>query len=309
MNILFYGQGLASDDWLDAIRTALPQCDVRLWSTRLETGWQADYALLWHPPVELFAQQKNLKAIFNLGAGVDALLRLPGRPDDVPVIKLRNAGMDPWMFDYIHYGVLHFGRNFDHYRRQQQQQLWQPHPSPAPNTRCIGILGLGALGQTIAQRFSLLGYRVQGWSRGPKSIEGIDTYSGLEHLDGFLGRCDVLVNLLPATAQTDNLLDAERLARLRHGAVLINAGRGTTLDLDALNAALASGQLRGALLDVFPAEPLPADHPLWSRPDVIITPHIAAPTLIDEALEQITADIASLEQGLYVPRVDSTLGY
>lgn len=309
MNILFYGQGLANDDWLDAMRTTWPDSDIQLWSAQLDANWQADYALLWHPPRELFASQHNLKTIFNLGAGVDALLRLPGRPVEVPIIKLRNAGMDPWMFDYIHYGVLHFGRNFDHYRRQQQQKKWQPHASLAPNACCIGVLGLGALGQTVAQRFEQLGYRVQGWSRGPKSIEGVDSYSGLEHLGDFLGRCDVLVNLLPGTEQTYNLLDASRLAQLRQGAVLINAGRGTTLDPDALNSALESGHLRGALLDVFHTEPLPGDHPLWARSDVIITPHIAAPTLIDEALGQIAADIQSLQQGLFVPRVDSTLGY
>lgn len=309
MNILFYAKGLDTESWLTAIRSALPDSDTQLWSEQLEESWQADYALLWHPPVELFATQNSLKAIFNLGAGVDALLRLPGRPSEVPIIKLRNAGMDPWMFDYILYGVLHFGRNFDRYRQQQQQQLWQPHPSTAPNVRCIGILGLGALGQTIAQRFSQLGYRVQGWSRGPKCIEGVDTYSGLDYLDDFLGRCDVVVNLLPATPETLHLLDADRLAQLRHDAVLINAGRGTTVDPNALNDALALGRLRGALLDVFHTEPLPANHPLWARQNVIITPHIAAPTLINDALEQITADIQSLEQGLFVPRVDSTLGY
>nr|WP_067298420.1 glyoxylate/hydroxypyruvate reductase A [Marinobacterium profundum] len=309
MNILFYGQGLATDDWLDAMRSTWPDSDIQLWSSQLDKRWQADYALLWHPPRELFASQHKLKAIFNLGAGVDALLRLPGRPAEVPIIKLRNAGMDPWMFDYVHYGVLHFGRNFDHYRRQQQQRQWQPHASLAPNALCIGVLGLGALGQTIAQRFGQLGYRVQGWSRGPKSIEGVDTYSGLEHLGDFLGRCDVLINLLPGTAQTCNLLDANRLAQLRQGAVLINAGRGTTVDSDALNSALDSGHLRGALLDVFHTEPLASDHPLWTRADVIITPHIAAPTLIGESLGQIATDIQSLEQGLFVPRVDSSLGY
>jgi glyoxylate/hydroxypyruvate reductase A len=161
----------------------------------------------------------------------------------------------------------------------------------------------------VAQRFRQLGYRVQGWSRGPKSIEGIDTYSGLEHLGTFLGRCDVLVNLLPGTEETCNLLNASRLAQLRQGTVLINAGRGTTLDPDALNHALDSGHLRGALLDVFHAEPLPSDHPLWARSDVIITPHIAAPTLIDEALQQIATDMQSLEQGLFVPHVDSAQGY
>ncbi len=309
MNILFYGEGLANDDWLDAMRTLWPDSDIQLWSAQLDARWQADYALLWHPPLELFTRQHNLKAIFNLGAGVDALLRLPGLPAEVPIIKLRNAGMDPWMFDYIHYGVLHFGRNFDHYRRQQQQQLWQPHSSQPPNARCIGVLGLGALGQTVAQRFRQLGYRVQGWSRGPRRIEGVDTYAGLEHLSAFLGRCDVLVNLLPGTAQTCNLLNASRLAQLRQGSVLINAGRGTTVDADALNSALESGQLRGALLDVFHTEPLPTDHPLWARSDVIITPHIAAPTLIDAALEQIATDIASLQQGFFVPRVDSAQGY
>ncbi|MFC6669323.1 NAD(P)-dependent oxidoreductase [Marinobacterium aestuariivivens] len=237
MKILFYGQGLDSERWLDAIRQHLPTQDIQLWSPGLSPQWQADYALLWHPPVELFAQQTRLRAIFNLGAGVDALLSLPGRPTEVPLIRLRNAGMDRWMLEYVLYGILHFGRDFDRYRQQQQQQHWQPLQARARETLRIGLLGLGALGSRVGQSLQQLGYCVQGWSRTPKSIDGIDTYSGLEHLDHYLGHCDFLVNLLPATNETRDLLDAHRLAQLPRGAVLINPGRGDTLDPGALLAA------------------------------------------------------------------------
>lgn len=304
MKILFHGQDLDSDVWLAAIRRHLPDADIRCWTPELGADWQADYALLWHPPAELFQRQQQLRALFNLGAGVDALLSLPGRPAEVPLIRLRNAGMDRWMSDYILYGVLHFGRDFDRYRLLQQQRLWQPQQSRSREKLRIGLLGLGALGSEVAQSLRRRGYRVQGWSRSPKSIEGIDTYAGLECLDSFLSRCDFVVNLLPSTRDTHNLLDAARLEALPSGAVVINPGRGSTLDQEALLRAIEAGQLRGAMLDVFVEEPLPREHPLWSRPEVIITPHIAAPTQVDEALEQIAADIDALEQGRYVPRVD-----
>ncbi|NVK40034.1 MAG: glyoxylate/hydroxypyruvate reductase A [Oceanospirillaceae bacterium] len=304
MNILFHGQGLDSDTWLAAIRTQLPNADARCWSDGLPNDWQADYALLWHPPAELFQQQTRLRALFNLGAGVDALLSLPGRPVEVPLIRLRNAGMAHWMCQYVLYGVLHFGRDFDRYRAQQQQHQWRPLQSRSRESLRLGLLGLGALGAEVACSLQRQGYALQGWSRSPKSIEGVDSYTGQQCLDSFLSRCDIVVNLLPATRDTHNLLDAERLAALPSGAVVINPGRGSTLDLDALLDALDSGHLRGAMLDVFAEEPLPPEHPLWSRPEVIITPHVAAPTLVTEALEQIAADIEALEQGRFVPRVD-----
>ncbi|GGO83235.1 glyoxylate/hydroxypyruvate reductase A [Marinobacterium nitratireducens] len=304
MKILFHGQGLDSDSWLAGIRRQLPDADARCWSRKLEADWQADYALLWHPPAELFQHQKALRALFNLGAGVDALLSLPGRPEEIPLIRLRNAGMDRWMSEYVLYGVLHFGRDFDRYRIQQQQRQWHPLQSRPRHSLNVGLLGLGAIGAEVATTLARQGYAVRGWSREPKSIDGIDTYAGRACLDAFLAGCDFIVNLLPATRDTRHLLDAARLAALPAGAVVISPGRGSTLDQDALLAALDAGHLRGAMLDVFAEEPLPAEHPLWSRPEVIVTPHIAAPTLVAEALEQIAADIEALEKGRFVPYVN-----
>ncbi|ARS53296.1 2-hydroxyacid dehydrogenase [Kushneria konosiri] len=285
----------------------LPEADI---VTTQDVGeGPADLLIVWKPTASLLAcQDDSLKAIFNAGAGVDALLNLPDLPD-VPIVRLRDAGMGMLMADYALYGVLHFYRDMDRYHRQQTDQHWQEQPLADRSNWRVGILGLGTLGQVCAQRISAQGFEVQGWSRSPKHLEGIDTHHGDDGLTTFLNTSRIMVSLLPDTPETRGLLNAQRLAQLPEGAVVINVGRGTTLDPDALLALVDSGHLRGAMLDVFPEEPLSPQHPLWQAPGVIITPHIAAPTDVNAGARQFAADLLALTQGEPIDTVDRATGY
>ncbi|WP_243647322.1 2-hydroxyacid dehydrogenase [Aestuariirhabdus litorea] len=308
LKLLFYSRSGQSSRWIEALHQALPGAEIRLYG-EATSDWQADYALLWQPPPELLRSQRRLRGIFNLGAGVDALLANPGLPEEVPIYKLRDAGMAAWMLDYIRYGLLHFGRDMDRYREQQRLRCWQPREIGHRAQWPVGVLGLGALGSEIAAALSVEGYSVSGWSRTPKSIPGVDCYAGETTLAPFLSRCRVLVSILPATVDTRHLLNLERLQRLPEGAVVISCGRGEVLDSQALLALLDSHHLRGALLDVFEQEPLPTDSPLYDNERLIITPHISAPTPIEGAIEQIVEGIGRLESGAPLPAVDRQRGY
>ncbi|WP_456269601.1 glyoxylate/hydroxypyruvate reductase A [Kushneria sp. AK178] len=289
------------------LQPVLPGVEI---ATTEEAGeGPADILLVWKPPASLLAcQDASLKAIFNAGAGVDALLSLPGLPD-VPIVRLRDAGMGALMADYALYGILHFYRDMDRYRQQQLKSHWQEQPLNDRSDWRVGILGLGTLGQACARRIRAQGFEVQGWSRREKHLEGIDTHHGDTGLNAFLDTSRVIVSLLPDTPGTRGLLDEPRLARLPEGAVVINAGRGTTLDPDALLALIERGHLRGAMLDVFANEPLPAQHPLWQDPRVIVTPHVAAPTDVAEGARQFAADILALTRGEPIETVDPATGY
>lgn len=289
------------------LRPTLPNASI---VTTQEAGeGPADILVVWKPPASLLAcQDASLKAIFNAGAGVDALLSLPGLPD-VPIVRLRDAGMGALMADYALYGILHFYRDMDRYRQQQLEHHWQEQPLDDRSAWRVGIVGLGTLGQACAQRIRAQGFEVQGWSRSEKHIEGIKTHHGDTGLTTLLNTSRVIVSLLPDTPGTRWLLDEQRLAQLPEGAVVINAGRGTTLDPDALLGLIERGHLRGAMLDVFPDEPLPAQHPLWQDPRVIVTPHVAAPTDVSAGARQFAADILALTRGESLDTVDPATGY
>ncbi|GHC15174.1 glyoxylate/hydroxypyruvate reductase A [Kushneria pakistanensis] len=289
------------------LRPVLPGAEI---VTTQEAGeGPADILVVWKPPASLLAcQDSSLKAILNAGAGVDALLNHPELPD-VPIARLRDAGMGQLMADYALYGILHFYRDMDRYRHQQLDTHWQAQPLDDRSDWRIGIVGLGTLGQACAQRIRAQGFDVQGWSRSAKHCEGIDTHHGDAGLTTLLNTSRVIINLLPDTPGTRGLLNEQRLGQLPEGAVVINVGRGTTLDPNALLTLLERGHLRGAMLDVFPDEPLPAHHPLWQDPRVIVTPHIAAPTDVSEGARQFAADILALTRGDHIDTVDPATGY
>jgi glyoxylate/hydroxypyruvate reductase len=299
--------------WRDALAERLPEAEIITAEASQAERRAVDYLAVWKPPAGLLRDAVSLKGIVNLGAGVDALLHTPGLPADVPIVKLRDAGMAELIGDYVRYGILHFQRDFDRYRRQQAGRRWQEHAVIDKADWPVGVLGLGAIGAKVAAMLAADGFPVHGWSRTPRSLEGIRCHHGDEGLDALLDRVRSLVLLLPDTPATRHIIDAERLARLPEGASLINPGRGTLIDeaalLDALGQGETEGRLRGALLDAFPEEPLPPDSPLWTHPRVMVTPHMAGPTPLGAALDQVAAALRAFEAGQPQPTVDRDAGY
>ncbi|KGC77125.1 D-isomer specific 2-hydroxyacid dehydrogenase, NAD binding domain protein [Burkholderia pseudomallei] len=300
MRILLYTPHRDAHDWKRDVERALPGAQLRTWTPGDDAG--ADYALVWRAPREFFAPRAGLKAVFNLGAGVDAILALerehPGLlPRDVPLVRLEDAGMTRQMVEYATHAALRYLRRFDEYALLQRERRWQVLAPHARETFVVGVLGLGALGAEVARALTALGLPVRGYSRAPKAIDGVTTFTGAAQLDAFLGGAKLLVNLLPSTAATDGILNARTFSKLAHGAYLVNLARGAHLVEADLLDALASGRVAAATLDVFATEPLPPDHPFWHEPRITITPHCSADTLRAEAVEQIAAKIGALERG------------
>ncbi|MFL9963278.1 glyoxylate/hydroxypyruvate reductase A [Paraburkholderia sediminicola] len=297
MKILFYMPHADPAAWLHDFARALPEADLREWQPG-DTA-PADFAVVWRPPHEMLAGRDDLRAIFNLGAGVDAILALeheqPGTlPRNVPLIRLEDTGMGPQMAEYVTHAVLRYLRRFDEYQTLQNERRWHvldPHPR---ETFTVGVLGLGVLGAQVAQAVAAFGMPVRGYSRGARQIDGITTFAGAAQFDAFLDGAKVLVNLLPHTPDTRDVLNARTFSKLARGAYLINVARGGHLVEADLLDALASGQLAAATLDVFREEPLPADHPFWQAPRITITPHTSALTLREESVEQVARKIAAL---------------
>ena len=273
--------------WQAALCTALPEASVEAWQP---DSAPADYAVGWAVPAALFATQPALKAFFCAGAGVDDLLSSPEVPPQLPLLRIEDAGMGEQMADYCSAAVLGWFTRGADYARQQTQGQWRELPLQQRADWPIGVFGLGALGQVVVRRFEQLGFPVQGCSRSLLA-------SGVVTLEAFLRRSRVLILLAPLTAQTRGLFTAQRLAWLPPGACLINVARGALVDEAALLAALDSGQLAAAQLDVFAHEPLPAAHPFWQHPRVRVTPHTAAYTVIGPAAIQIAQRIRLLAQG------------
>lgn len=300
MRILLYTPHRDAHDWKRDVERALPGAQLRTWTPGDDAS--ADYALVWRAPREFFAPRAGLKAVFNLGAGVDAILALerehPGLlPRDVPLVRLEDAGMARQMVEYATHAALRYLRRFDEYALLQRERRWQVLAPHARETFVVGVLGLGALGAEVARALAALGLPVRGYSRAPKAIDGVTTFAGAAQLDAFLGGAKLLVNLLPSTAATDGILNARTFSKLAHGAYLVNLARGAHLvDADLLDA-LARGRVAAATLDVFATEPLPPDHPFWHEPRITITPHCSADTLRAEAVGQIAAKIGALERG------------
>lgn len=269
-------------------------------------------AIVNSPPSDFFDGLDNLRHAYTISAGVDHLLNHPGLPAEVSIVRLCDAGMAPQMAEYVLYGVLHAQRQMHEFRLVQSSGQWQndiPVKSAA-NTH-VGILGAGALGAQVAQRLAANGFSVCCWSRTPHSLgEGITGAHGESALPEFLSHCDVLVCMLPLTDATRGILGANLFKHLARGAYLINPARGAHLVDDDLLHALDEYQLSGAMLDVFNEEPLPPEHPFWQHPRIIVTPHVAAKSLVNESVDQIVSSINSVENGeLPAGLVDRQHGY
>jgi glyoxylate/hydroxypyruvate reductase A len=306
MKIVFCCTGTKPEPWIDGLRAALPGAEVAVWEPGAPA---ADYAVVWAPPQTLLDQQPQLKALFNIGAGVDGLLKLR-LPPQALVVRLDDAGMSVQMAEYVCHAVIRHFREFDGYEVDVRQGRWSYRK---PRNRAdfpIGLMGLGVLGSRVAQALRLFEFPVNGWSRTPRSLDGVRTFAGAAQFDEFLSASRVLVNLLPLTPGTHDILCRDTLSRLQPGGYVINVARGAHLvDADLL-ALLDEGHLSGATLDVFRTEPLPTGHAFWTHPKITVTPHTSARTLRDESIAQIAGKIRALEHGEAIAGlVDPTRGY
>jgi glyoxylate/hydroxypyruvate reductase A len=302
------------DTWTAAMRKVAPGLDVRVWPDAMGRIEDIEYCAAWLPPPNVLRSLPNLKLILSLGAGVDAILRDPTLPD-LPILRVNDPDLTGRMTEYIVLQVLMHHRQQRRIDANQKLKKWDSFPTHAAPALSIGIMGMGVMGQDSAQKLRMLGFRVAGWSRKPKNIPGIDCYAGAAEFDAFLARTDVLVSLLPATPETDGIINRATLRKLsRKGPFgapyLINAGRGRQQVAEDILAALDAGELCGAALDVFVPEPLPPDSPFWTHPKVTVTPHLAADSDPEVICAYVARQIERHQQGLPLDNlVDRARGY
>ncbi len=306
MNITFCCTGTKPEPWLQGLRAALPGAAVDVWQAGAPP---ANHAVVWAPPQQFFDEQQQLKGIFNIGAGVDALLKLQLPPQST-VVRLDDAGMSVQMAEYVCHAVIRHFRELDAYQVDIQAGKWSYRKPSERSEFPIGVMGLGVLGARVAKALAQFEFPVMGWSRSAKEIDGVRCFTGAAQFGDFLCASRVLVNLLPLTAETVNIMRMETLSKLQAAGYVINVARGAHLVDEDLLALLSSGHLAGATLDVFRTEPLPAGHPFWQQPKITITPHTSARTLRDQSIAKIAGKIRALEAGqLVVGRVDLARGY
>jgi glyoxylate/hydroxypyruvate reductase len=309
MALLFRSTVDSAARWRAQLERLTREIDIRVWPDIGDPA-EIDYALVWRPEPGFLASLPNLKLILSLGAGVDHLLGDPQLPRHLPIVRLVDPHMTDAMSEYVVLQVLRLHRHDLDYRAQQQDRVWRELDQKNAADRRVGILGFGELGRDAAKKLRALGFDVAAWSRSEKTVAGVESYAGAGGLRHLLGRSEILVCLLPLTAETDGILNARTLALLPRGAALVNAARGAHLVEEDLFAALASGQISGAVLDVFHDEPLPADHPFWHHPRVVVTPHVAAFTNPATAAPIILDNIRRFEEGRpLLNRVDPARGY
>ncbi|MEJ8839806.1 2-hydroxyacid dehydrogenase [Ramlibacter sp. AN1133] len=292
--------------WIAGLSAALPGATVEEWRPGAP---QADHAVVWAPPQQLFDEQPRLKGVFNTGAGVDALLKLRLPPEAV-LVRLDDAGMSVQMAEFVCHALVRHFRELDGYERDAAEGRWSfRRPRPRSDFP-VGVMGLGVLGQRVAQAVAGFEFPVRGWSRGAKDVPGVQCFAGAQQFDAFLAGTRVLVNLLPLTPETENIMNRATLGRLLPAGYVINVARGAHLVDEDLLALLDGGHLAGAALDVFRTEPLPPGHPFWAHPRITVTPHTSARTLRDESIAQIARKIRAFEQGEpLVGVVDLQRGY
>jgi glyoxylate/hydroxypyruvate reductase A len=272
------------------------------------------YAAVWKPVPGELAAFPNLRVIFNLGAGVDALMADPSLPK-LPLVRVAVGDLTARMTEYVVLHVLMHHRQEPYLRASQRRKRWAPRYQWPASEMSVGIMGLGTLGSDAAGMLRQLGFRVSGWSRSPKQIDGIACFHGEAQLEAFLQATDILVCLLPLTPDTRHILNRKLFTKLsRNGPlgapVLINAGRGGLQNEADILACLDDGTLGAVSLDVFAMEPLPADSPFWTHPKVILTPHNAADTDPDEISKYVTRQIERFEAGGALENVvDPARGY
>lgn len=306
MNITICFDKLDPAPWVQGVQAALPKARVSVWAPGAP---QADMAIAWAPPQAFIDEQPGLQALFNIGAGVDALLQLR-LPQGLKLVRLDDAGMSVQMAEYVCHAVIRHFREFAAYEADARMAQWSFRKPRSRADFAVGVMGLGVLGERVAQALRVFEFPVNGYSRSPKQIDGVRCFTGREQLSDFLRASRVLVNLMPLTPETENLLNRETLSQLQTGGYLINVARGRHLVDEDLIALIDSGHLAGATLDVFRTEPLPSGHPFWRHPHITVTPHSSARTMREQSIAQIARKIQALQRGEPVRGVvDARRGY
>ncbi|WP_137179144.1 glyoxylate/hydroxypyruvate reductase A [Roseomonas sp. AR75] len=310
MAVLLSTKANAMEAWRAALLALDPGLEIRMFPDAGDPG-EIEAAVVWtsHDMAEL-RRYSNLKLIVSMGAGVDHLLRPPGPPPGIPVARLVDRMLTTQMGEWVLLNVLRFHRQDLEYRELQRDRTWLELPAPVTAERRIGILGLGELGAHAAALLRGLGFPLMGWTRRPRSLNGVETFHGADGLAAMAARSDILICLLPLTPETRGIVDSRLLARLPRGAFLINGARGGhVVDADLL-AALDSGHVAAAALDVFDPEPLPPDHAYWAHPRVVMTPHAASITIPASAAAQVVDNLRRARAGApLLNLVDFAAGY
>lgn len=308
LNVLFAARPERWETYEAPLRAALATAGIEAHLALDISPDQVDY-IVYAPNSTLqdFTPYTRAKAVLNLWAGVEGIVG--NETLKIPLARMVDPGLTRGMVEWVTGHVLrhHLGMDTDITRRDTQ---WEVRTPPLAQERDVVVLGLGALGTAVTQSLLALGFRVTGWSRSEKHVDGVTCLHGADGLRAALGRAEIAVLLLPDTPATENILNADTLAQMPRGAFIINPGRGPLIDDDALLAALDAGQIAHATLDVFRVEPLPADHPYWAHPQVTVTPHIAAETRAVTASAVIVENIRRGEAGEpFLHLVDRALGY
>lgn len=307
--LLFQASGYRPELWTDHVRRLIPELDIRVGE---EDARPADivYCVAWKPKPGSLTRYPNLKVVFSMGAGVDGIVADPTYPRQVPLSRVVDDTLSQGMSEYVVLHTLYWHRRMNDLDGLQKLRKWRQIAAPRADAVRVGILGFGVLGQAAAAPLKALNYQVSGWSNTPKKVDGVTSFHGQDGLAPFLAQTDILVCLLPLTPETRGILNAKIFAQLPKGACVINCARGGHLVEADLIAALDSGQLRGATLDVFQTEPLPEESPLWTHPKVVVTPHVASMTDPASFMRHVADTIRRLDKGLAPENlVDFARGY
>ncbi len=297
--ILVKSGGEASmPEWRQLFAELAPQLEPRWWDDATVDREAVRYVLVWDPEPGRLAKLPNLRVIFGTGAGVDFITADPDLPRHLPLVRMATPGAAQRMAEFVCWAALSLLKGARRIGAGQAERRWdyfEPDRT-APETT-VGIMGLGHMGAAAARMLQGLGFAVIGWSRGRKDLPGVESFCGDAERDAFLARSRILVCLLPATEETRGLIAAPLLEKLPRGAGLVQVGRGSQQRTADILAALDAGQLSGAVLDVFEQEPLPPDHPAWTHPGVLVTPHLASLPPRRERVAYVAQQIAAFEAG------------
>lgn len=308
MELLYHGNPARGLAWQEAVTCALPEVRFTCWPDAVNPA-EIRHIVAWTLPDEVIAALPNLEVLFSVGAGIDQLdtARLP---EQLRIVRMIEPGIIGTMADYVSMATLALHRDLPFHVAEQRAGRWSWR-DVAPAQQCrVGVMGLGELGRASLAKLAPLGFRLSGWSRSQYAIEDVDCFAGEAGLAPFLAGCDILVCLLPLTDETRHILNRNTFAMLPRGAKLINAARGGHLMQDDLLAALESGQLASAMLDVTDPEPLPAGHPFYTHPAILLTPHVAGITRTDSAVVSLIDNLGRLLRGEpLVGEVDRRRGY